>query len=116
MKKWNFMSLLIIVVFVLGQGTSAQMPCAGDPCYDLTSEEAAEILSNQISELGNKHFVWEVDKVGIGLTCLDYCPAGDLIVSSGTFKDGRCTYTIKNGAKSDILGDSTTIVLKQKSK
>lgn len=89
-------------------------PCAGRECYDLTENQAMDIMTNQLSVLGDPPYVWEVDKVGYGLTCLDYCEPGSLRVAPGVFKNGKCTYRVENNDPVNLVGDCTTIVLERK--
>jgi len=81
-------------------------------CYDLTSEEAAAILDNELDMIQDECIRWKVANVGWELTCLDYCPVGDFEVSEVVVKNGQCVYTITNLAPQDVLGESTTITLK----
>lgn len=82
------------------------------PCYELTSDEAASIIENEISFVQYEGTRWDVEEVGWGLTCLDYCPPGFYEVSNIQFRGGKCIYTIKNAAPEEMLGECTTITLK----
>lgn len=111
------LSLILISFFIIrGEGSIAKAPCSPESpcedCYDLSSDEAMDIMTNKISVLGDPPYIWEVEKVGYGLTCLDFCPPGDLLVSPGKLKKGKCTYRITNNSDVDMLGECTTIVLK----
>lgn len=81
-------------------------------CYDLSSDEAASILDNELAVLQDDTARWEVKDVGWGLSCLNYCPAGDFEVAKVVAQGNLCTYTIKNLAPEDVVGESTTITLK----
>ena len=82
------------------------------PCYELTSDEAAAILENEISFVQYENVRWDVVNVGWGLTCLEYCPAGFFEVSDIKFRKGKCIYTIKNLEPQAIVGECTTFTLK----
>lgn len=82
------------------------------PCYELTSDDAASIIENEVSFIQYEGTRWDVVDVGWGLTCLDYCPPGFYEVSNVRFCGGKCIYTIKNADPQGMLGDSTTITLK----
>ena len=82
------------------------------PCYELTSDEAAAILENEISFVQYENVRWDVVNVGWGLTCLEYCPAGFFEVKDIKFRGGKCIYTIKNLAPQEVIGECTTITLK----
>ena len=102
----------ILIVLVLLHGSKAFAIESEFPCYELTSEEAASILENEVSFVQYKGTRWDVEEVGWGLTCLDYCPPGFYEVSDAHFRGGKCIYTIKNAAPEEMLGESTTITLK----
>lgn len=81
-------------------------------CYDLTSENAAAILDNELDMIQVGTTRWEVENVGWGLTCLDYCPEGVFEVSGVVVKGDACVYTITNRYPAKVIGESTTITLK----
>ncbi len=113
MKVFSLVTLCAGFFFIRGQEAEAQLSHCPSKCYPLNSEEAANILQNAQSPLHDGQFKWSVDKVGLGFICLNYCADGELEVSPGVFKSGKCTYTITNTAEADMIGRTTEISLKR---
>ncbi|MBY0293156.1 MAG: hypothetical protein K2W92_07715 [Alphaproteobacteria bacterium] len=107
--------LLIVATITIGlsglngQKVKAQLP----ECYPLTSEEATAILSAKEDKIRDNFFDWKVEKVEQNFICVDYCTPQEIIVGPGTFNAGKCIYTLTNGGKADIVGQTSTIILKQ---
>jgi hypothetical protein len=102
----------IFIGLVLLWGSEAFAIESEFPCYELTSDDVASIINNEVSFVQYEGTRWDVVDVGWGLTCLDYCPPGFYEVSDPQFCGGKCIYTIKNAAPEEMLGESTTITLK----
>lgn len=111
MKYFRIKILFLGIFFLPSNGLKAE------GCYPLSSEEAASILANDVIEVRDNQFKWEVKHVGWGLTYLgldNACNSGDFEVSEGIFYDGKCDYKITNVAEGDVAGESTQITLKRK--
>lgn len=113
MRTLARVTLCLGLSFLGGKMTEAQLSKCPAECYPLNSVEAANIFENSQSPLFDGRFKWVPDKVGQGFICLDYCPDSELAVSQGTFKAGKCTYTITNTAPADMVGRTTEIVLRR---
>lgn len=110
MKQFLIVAPLMIGLLILnGQAIKAQT----SECYPLTSAEATAILSDQEHKIKSDPFDWKVANVEQNFTCMDFCMPDEIIVSSGRFNAGTCTYTLTNESIADIVGQTSTIVLKQ---
>lgn len=120
MRNINLQVIISLSLLLWSTNLKAQnlcppdQPCPGNQCYDLTENEAMDIMTAQLSVLGDPPNTWVVDKIGHGLICLDYCQPGSLMVSPGKLTKGKCTYRVTNNDPVNMMGDCTTIVLKQK--
>ncbi len=112
MKFFPSLVLCLGFFFLKGQGAAAQISENIPTCYPLSGQEASNILARSQTPLYDGDMEWVIDYAGQGFICLDFCSPGEFQVSVGIFKNGKCTYTITNGAEADMVGRTTEIVLK----